>query len=81
MVDEATIWLGVMVPANTPRGVLERLNSEIPKITNRADVRKTGNDQGAEPLSMNLAEFEKYLNGNIAKWARVVKASDARADQ
>ena len=78
---EATIWLGVMAPANTPRGVLERLNVEITKITGRADVRKTWNDQGAEPLTMNTVEFEKYLSSDIAKWAKVVKASGARADQ
>ncbi len=77
---EATIWLGVMAPANTPRAVLERLNGEITKITNRADVRKTWNEQGAEPMAMNLAEFEKYLHADIAKWAKVVKASGARAD-
>lgn len=78
---EATIWLGVMAPANTPRAVLERLNGEITKITNRADVRKTWNEQGAEPLTMSLAEFEKYLHADIAKWAAVVKVSGARADQ
>ncbi len=78
---EATIWLGVMAPANTPRAVLERLNGEITKITNRADVRKTWNEQGAESLTMSLAEFEKYLHADIAKWAAVVKVSGARADQ
>jgi tripartite-type tricarboxylate transporter receptor subunit TctC len=78
---EATIWLGVMAPANTPRAVLDRLNVEITKITSRPDVRKTWNEQGAEPLSMNTTAFEQYLNADIAKWAKVVKASGARADQ
>ncbi len=78
---EATIWLGVMAPAGTPRVVLERLNGEVSKITSRADVRKTWNDQGAETLTMNIAEFEKYLHADIAKWAKVVKQSGARADQ
>jgi tripartite-type tricarboxylate transporter receptor subunit TctC len=78
---EATIWLGVMAPANTPRAALDRLNGEITKITARPDVRKTWNEQGAEPLSMNTAAFEQYLNADIAKWANVVKASGARADQ
>jgi tripartite-type tricarboxylate transporter receptor subunit TctC len=78
---EATIWLGVMAPTHTPRAVLDRLNGEITKIAARADVKKTWNEQGAEPMSMSLAEFEKYLNADIAKWAKVVKASGARADQ
>lgn len=78
---EATIWLGVMAPANTPRVVLERLNNEITRVTSRADVRKSWNEQGAEPMAMSSAEFEKYLAADIAKWAKVVKASGARADQ
>lgn len=78
---EATIWLGVMAPVNTPRAVSERLNAEMTKITSRTDVRKAWNDQGAEPLSMSVVEFEKYLNADIAKWAKVVKVSGARADQ
>jgi tripartite-type tricarboxylate transporter receptor subunit TctC len=78
---EATIWLGVMAPAQTPRPVLERLNTEIGKITARADVKKAWNEQGAEPMAMSLAEFGKYLNADIEKWARVVKMSGARADQ
>ncbi len=78
---EATIWLGVMAPVNVPRAVLERLNSEVTKVTSRTDIKKTWNEQGAEPIIMNLAEFEKYLHADIAKWAKVVKASGARADQ
>ena len=78
---EATIWLGVMAPMNTPRAVLDRLNVEITRIVNRPDVRKAWNEQGAEPLVMSIAEFEKYLNADIAKWAKVVKASGARVDQ
>ena len=78
---EATIWLGVMAPANTPRVVLERLNNEVTKVTSRADVRKSWNEQGAEPMAMSIAEFEKYLATDIAKWAKVVAASGARADQ
>ena len=77
---EATIWLGVMVPTGTPKAVIDRLNAEIVKVANRADVKKTWNEQGAEPMSMNAAEFEKYLNDDIAKWAKVVKASGARPD-
>jgi len=77
---EATIWLGVMVPTGTPKAVIDRLNAEIVKVANRADVKKTWNEQGAEPMGMNTAEFEKYLNDDIAKWAKVVKASGARPD-
>ena len=78
---EATIWLGLMTPAGTPKPVVDRLNAEVTKITARPDVRKSWLEQGAVPMSMNSAEFERYLNADIAKWAKVVKASGARPDQ
>ena len=77
---EMSPWVGAFVPAGTPKAVIDRLNAEIVRIAARPDVKKTWNEQGAEPLSMNPAEFEKYLNDDIAKWAKVVKASGARAD-
>jgi len=78
---ETTIWLGIMAPAGTPRAAIERLNAEITKVTSRPEVKKTWNDQGAQPMAMTVAEFEKYLHADIAKWAKVVKISGARADQ
>ena len=78
---ETTIWLGIMAPTGTPRAVIERLNAEIAKVVNRADVKKAWGEQGAVPMTMTVTEFEKYLNADIAKWAKVVKISGARADQ
>ena len=78
---ETTIWIGIMAPAGTPRPVVERLNAEITKVTSRADVKKIWGEQGAVPMTMTVAEYEKYLHADIAKWAKVVKISGARADQ
>ena len=78
---ETTIWLGIMAPTGTPKAVIERLNTEITKVTSRPEVQKTWSEQGAVPLKMTVAEFEQYLNADIAKWAKVVKISGAKADQ
>ena len=78
---EATIWLGIMAPTGTPKTAVDRLNAEITKIASRPDVRKIWQEQGAVPMAMNAIEFDKYLNEDIAKWARVVKLSGARPDQ
>jgi tripartite-type tricarboxylate transporter receptor subunit TctC len=78
---ETTIWLGIMAPTGTPRAITDRLNAEITKVVNRADVKKAWGEQGAVPMTMSIAEFETYLNADIAKWAKVVKISGARADQ
>jgi tripartite-type tricarboxylate transporter receptor subunit TctC len=78
---EATIWLGVMAPTGTPKSVIDRLNAEITKIASRPDVRKIWQEQGAVPMIMSPTEFDRYLNEDIAKWAKVVKFSGARPDQ
>ena len=65
----------------TPRAVAERLNAEVTKVTGRPAVRKLWAEQGAQPMTMTVAEFEKHLNADIAKWAKVVKISGAKADQ
>ena len=77
---ETTIWLGIMAPAGTPKPVVDRLNAEIVKIVSRPDVKKAWNEQGAEPMAMSPAEFEKYLNADIAKWANVVKVAGVKSD-
>ena len=78
---ESTIWLGIMAPAGTPKPILERLNAEVTKITSRPDTKKLWNEQGAQPMTMTIAQFEKYLNQDIAKWAKIVKISGARTDR
>jgi tripartite-type tricarboxylate transporter receptor subunit TctC len=69
---EATIWLGIMAPAGTPTPVVDKLNGEINKILKQPETREAWAKQGAEPLVMMPAEFDKYLRGDIDKWAKVI---------
>lgn len=78
---ESTIWLGIMAPTGTPQPVIDRLNAEISKIVSRPDVKKAWSDQGAVPLTMTPAGFGKFLNSDIAKWAKIVKISGAKTDR
>jgi tripartite-type tricarboxylate transporter receptor subunit TctC len=77
---EATIWLGVMAPTGTPKPVIDLLNAEITKIMNRADVKEAWAKQGAVPMPMSPAEFDKYLRADIEKWAHVVRVSGAKVE-
>ena len=77
---EATIWLGLMAPAGTPRPVLEKLNTEVNRIINAPDVKETWAKQGAVPMAMPLDEFGKFLREDIAKWAKLVKATGMKVD-
>jgi tripartite-type tricarboxylate transporter receptor subunit TctC len=77
---EATIWLGLMAPAGTPRPVLEKLNAAVNNIINAPEVKETWSKQGAVPMGMTIDEFDKFLRQDIVKWAKVVKLSGAKVD-
>jgi tripartite-type tricarboxylate transporter receptor subunit TctC len=77
---EATIWLGLMAPAGTPRPIVERLNAEVTKAVNSAELVEAWARQGAVPMRMTTDEFARYVREDIEKWARIVKLSGARVD-
>ncbi len=77
---EATIWLGLMAPAATPKPIVDKLNAEVVKIISRPDLQKTWAEQGAVSMIMEPAEFDKYLRADIAKWAHVVEVSGAKVE-
>jgi tripartite-type tricarboxylate transporter receptor subunit TctC len=77
---EATIWLGIMAPAGTPKPIVDKLNAEINKVIERPDVKEAWAKQGAVPMAMSVAEFDKYLRDDIEKWGKVVQASGIKAN-
>jgi tripartite-type tricarboxylate transporter receptor subunit TctC len=70
---EATIWLGLMAPTGTPKPIIDRLSAAINLAIKRPEIVKLWADQGAAPMSMTPEEFDKFLRGDIVKWAEVVK--------
>jgi tripartite-type tricarboxylate transporter receptor subunit TctC len=78
---ETTIWLGLMAPKGTPPAIVEKLNAEIRKAIDQADVKETWAKQGAVPMMMSAVEFGAYLEKDIAKWANVVKTANIKIDQ
>jgi tripartite-type tricarboxylate transporter receptor subunit TctC len=76
---ESTIWLGIIAPAGTSKAIVDRLNAEINKAIDRPEVKEAWEKQGAVPLKMSAAEFDKFLRADIEKWARVVKSAGAQA--
>jgi len=77
---DAVIWLGMMAPAGTPKGIIDALNTDIQKIAKSPDVKETWAKQGAVPMHMSAEEFGKFMEQDIQKWAKVVKVSGATVD-
>jgi tripartite-type tricarboxylate transporter receptor subunit TctC len=77
---EATIWLGLMAPAGTPRPVLERLNAEVNKIVSAPEVKEAWGKQGAQPMGMTIDEFDGFLRADVQKWAKLVKATGMKVN-
>jgi len=77
---DAVIWLGIMAPTTTPKPIVDMLNSEIQRISSLPDVKEAWAKQGAVPMRMAPAEFGKFMEQDIQKWAKVVKFSGAKVD-
>ena len=77
---EASNWYGVMVPAGTPREIINRLNTETHKVLQSPDVRERLFAQGYEIKTSTPAEAAAYLDSETARWAKVVRDSGARQE-
>ncbi len=78
---EATIWLGLMAPKATPAAIVARLNTEVSRLVTRPETARAWTAQGATPMVMSVADFTRYVEADIAKWARIVKISGAKPEQ
>lgn len=63
---EATIWLGLMAPKGTPKDIVDKLNATINQALRQPEVRQLWAKQGAVPMVMSTAEFDKYLAEDIS---------------
>src|SRR4030095_9361598 len=77
---EATIWLGLMAPKGTPRAIVDKLNEAVSKIASQPEGRQQWGKQGATPMVMTPAAFDKYIQDDIAKWERVIKSANIKAE-
>src|SRR6476661_1449679 len=71
----ATLWVGFMAPAQTPQPIVERLSQAITKIASRPDIKEAWEKTGATPITMTQTDFKVFMDGQVAKWANVIKAN------
>jgi tripartite-type tricarboxylate transporter receptor subunit TctC len=77
---EANNWYGIVVPAKTPRPIVDRLNKEFVAVLNTPDVKEILFKQGLDAAPSTPQEFGAYIKAETVKWAKVVKASGAKAE-
>ena len=75
-----SLWYGLLAPAGTPRSAISKLNSEVGKILESAEVRERLQAQGAEPMPGTPEAFASFMQDEMAKWAPVVKQAGVKLD-
>jgi tripartite-type tricarboxylate transporter receptor subunit TctC len=71
---------GILVPANTPREIVQRLNAELVKAMNSAEIKSRLSAEGAELVGSSPEQYAQILRTDIAKWAQVIKTSGIRSE-
>jgi len=77
---ESVIWWGIHAPAGTPQGIVDRWQKELNGILNTPEIQKRFIDEGGEVEYLGSADFGKFISGETAKWARVVKEGNIKAE-
>lgn len=75
-----TTWYGVAAPAKTPRPIIDRLNSEILRALKSSDLQARFKDLGADPIGNTPEQATAYVQNEIDKWAKVLKAAGIKGE-
>ena len=77
---EATNWWGVLAPAGTPKAIVERLDKELATVLASPEVQKRFVSEGADVDYVGQAEFGKFIAAETAKWGRIIKSANIKAE-
>jgi tripartite-type tricarboxylate transporter receptor subunit TctC len=75
-----TLWIGLFAPKGTPKPVIDKLQKEMQLTLTNPELREKLQATGVELANMTPVEFAKQLQEDIARWAKIVKASGASLD-
>jgi tripartite-type tricarboxylate transporter receptor subunit TctC len=70
---EVVGWNGVLAPANTPRPIIDKLNTAILTALKTPEMEKLLGEQSIEPAGNSPEEFAKVMHADIEKWLRVTR--------
>jgi len=77
---EANNWNGIVVPAKTPRAVIERLHKEVIVVLKDAGVIERMAGAGLEPIGDTPEQFAQYLKSEAEKWSKLIKTANIKAE-
>lgn len=77
---EVSTWYGIWAVKGTPKEVVDRMHDEVVKAISTPELREIWASNGSEIALMKQADFARFLNSEIKRWAQVTKASGARLD-
>jgi tripartite-type tricarboxylate transporter receptor subunit TctC len=77
---EASLWVGIAAPKNTPAEIVDKLNEEINAILASPTMKAQLANLAAEPMPMTPAGFGKFIASEIERWAKVVKVAGMKPD-
>jgi tripartite-type tricarboxylate transporter receptor subunit TctC len=75
-----SVWYGIMAPAGTPKAIVAQLNREIVAALGAPEMRERLQAMSLKPLPGTPEQFAAFFADEMTRWARVVKASGAKAD-
>lgn len=76
----AMSWWGIVAPSRTPQDIVAKISAEIARSLETAGMKEQLDRQGVEPRSMKPAEFQAFMEAELARWGKVVRDSGARAE-
>jgi tripartite-type tricarboxylate transporter receptor subunit TctC len=77
---DVTAWFGVSAPAKTPRGIVERLNTEFVKAIKSPELRERLAKVGADPAGLTIEQYTAFVQSEITKWDKVIKAAGIKGE-
>jgi tripartite-type tricarboxylate transporter receptor subunit TctC len=73
-------WWGVLVPAGTPKPVIDKLNADLVKVLAMPDVKEKFAALGVEPMSSTPDQFGQWIQAETARYAKLIKEAGIRAE-
>ena len=77
---EATTWLGLGAPKNTPTEIVQKLNIEINASLADPKMKARIGELGAAVFPGSAGDFEKHIADETEKWGKVIRAANIKAE-